>query len=118
MTLSVGNVTFDSDDPEALAQFWAAVFQVEAPEPQNPFMAEFSLAGGPNLMFIKVPEAKTVKNRVHVDLAAADRPGVQTEVDRLEALGAKVIRQPKEEFDTYWSTLQDPEGNEFCIGAP
>jgi uncharacterized glyoxalase superfamily protein PhnB len=62
-------------------------------------------------------EPKVAKNRCHVDLHAEDRPSVQTEVDRLVALGATVIRDPKEEFGHYWATLQDPEGNEFCIGA-
>jgi hypothetical protein len=69
--------------------------------------------GGDNLT-----EPKTAKNRCHVDLHAESRDAVATETDRLVALGAKVLRDPQEEFGTYWSTLQDPEGNELCIGAP
>ncbi len=65
-----------------------------------------------------MPEPKTAKNRCHVDLAADDRPSVQTEVTRLKALGAKLIRPPQEESGMFWATFQDPEGNEFCIGAP
>jgi predicted enzyme related to lactoylglutathione lyase len=42
---------------------------------------------------------------------------VAAEVDRLTGLGATVIRPPKEEWGAYWTTLKDPEGNEFCIGA-
>ena len=63
-------------------------------------------------------EKKVAKNRCHVDLHVDDRPAVQVEVDRLTALGATVIRAPKEEYGTYWATLQDPEGNEFCVGSP
>jgi len=65
----------------------------------------------------KVPEGKTAKNRCHVDLAATARDAVLSEVARLVALGAKVIREPKEEWGHFWATLQDPELNEFCIGA-
>jgi predicted enzyme related to lactoylglutathione lyase len=63
-------------------------------------------------------EPKTAKNRCHVDLHASSRDAVATEVDRLVALGATVLRHPKEEYGAYWATLQDPEGNELCIGAP
>ena len=49
---------------------------------------------------------------------ADDRPSVQTEVDRLVALGATLLRAPKDEYGAYWATRQDPEGNELCIGAP
>jgi len=65
----------------------------------------------------KVPEPKTAKNRCHVDLHTDSRDAVQTETDRLLALGATLVRAPKDEYGAYWSTLQDPEGNEFCIGA-
>jgi len=58
------------------------------------------------------------KNRCHVDLHADDRDAVQSETDRLVGLGATVIRPPAEEYGAYWSTLQDPEGNELCIGTP
>jgi hypothetical protein len=47
---------------------------------------------------------------------AENRDAVPTEVERLVALGATVIRDPKEEYGAYWATLQDPEGNEFCLG--
>ena len=63
-------------------------------------------------------EPRTVKNRCHVDLDAESRDAVQSEVTRLVGLGATVLRDPKEEYGAYWATLQDPEGNEFCIGAP
>jgi len=61
-----------------------------------------------------VPEGKMAKNRVHLDLAAEDRVA---EVDRLVGLGATLVHE-KEEWGVHWSTLQDPEGNEFCVAAP
>ena len=62
-------------------------------------------------------EPKTAKNRCHVDLHAASRDAVATETARLVSLGATVIREPAEEYGAYWSTLQDPEGNELCLAS-
>ena len=64
------------------------------------------------MMFIAVPEAKSVKNRVHLDLDADDR---EAEVRRLIELGATHIHD-KDEWGISWTTLADPEGNEFCVG--
>ena len=69
--------------------------------------------GDPLMMFIKVPEAKTVKNRVHLDMQAADR---DAEVERLVGLGATVLHD-KNEYGMQWTTLADPEGNEFCVAS-
>ena len=60
------------------------------------------------------PEAKTAKNRCHLDLEADDRPA---EIQRLVELGATHIAD-KDEWDFQWSVMNDPEGNEFCISAP
>lgn len=65
------------------------------------------------MMFIAVPEGKTVKNRMHLDLQADDRAA---EVARLVELGATVVHD-KDEWDTRWTTLTDPEGNEFCVAT-
>jgi predicted enzyme related to lactoylglutathione lyase len=62
-------------------------------------------------MFHRVPEAKIVKNRVHVDLQATD---VEAEADRLTGLGAKQIR-PLAQNNNRWISLADPEGNEFDL---
>ena len=70
----------------------------------------------PDLLFIKVPDDKTVKNRVHLDL----RPGVgdtqEAEVARLEGLGA--TRADIGQSETRWTVMADPEGNEFCVLWP
>ena len=119
MSLQLANVTFDCDDTIAQARFWSEVLG----RPVDPEASEFFAAvghtdgGTPSWFFCKVPEGKTAKNRCHVDLAANSRDAVVSEVTRLAALGAKVIREPKEEWGHYWATLQDPEGNEFCLGA-
>jgi predicted enzyme related to lactoylglutathione lyase len=69
--------------------------------------------GHPTWMFIKVPEPKSTKNRVHVDLTADDWTG---EVARVVALGATHLAD-HDEYGVRWATLADPEGNEFDIAA-
>ena len=64
----------------------------------------------PGLLFIRVPEAKTIKNRLHLDFRPADR---DVEVDRLLALGA--TRVDIGQGEQPWVVLADPEGNEFCV---
>jgi hypothetical protein len=79
----------------------------------DPGVAVDSPGGGPQLFFQQVPEAKVAKNRVHLDLRAADREG---EVQRLIALGATRLRDhTREDGAGGWTVLQDPEGNEFCV---
>jgi len=67
---------------------------------------------GPRFMFLAVPEPKSAKNRVHLDLGTAD---LETEVERMLALGAGLVGH-RREYGTTWSTFTDPEGNEFCVG--
>jgi predicted enzyme related to lactoylglutathione lyase len=64
-------------------------------------------------MFIRVPEGKSVKNRVHLDFESDNIPG---DVARVLAFGATHVHDKAENGIT-WTTLADPEGNEFCIGA-
>lgn len=68
----------------------------------------------PTLTFARVPEAKTVKNRVHLDLRPIDT-GQDDEVRRLLALGARHAHVGQGESS--WVVLEDPEGNEFCVLA-
>jgi predicted enzyme related to lactoylglutathione lyase len=119
VTLQLGSITFDCHETLALARFWSAALGRSLDPGATEFFATIGVGDGaaPSWFFAKVPETKTAKNRCHVDLSAADRDGVNSEVERLTALGATVIRAPKEEWGIYWATLQDPEGNEFCIGA-
>lgn len=118
MTIHVAAITFDCADAQVLARFWSGVTGVPLdqgePEP-SPFFASIGrndpAPGKPAMMFIQVPESKTVKNRVHLDLGADDRAA---EVERMVGLGATVIHE-KDEWGISWTTLADPEGNEFCV---
>ncbi|MEA2844283.1 MAG: hypothetical protein QOJ69_1954 [Actinomycetota bacterium] len=113
MALHLHSVTFDCEDPAAQASFWAGVTGYEVGD-TNPFLAVLRGDGsvGPRMMFIKVPEPRTVKNRCHIDLGTLD---LDTEVERVVALGADLVGR-YEEWGLTWATLRDPEGNEFCIG--
>ncbi|MFE2265348.1 VOC family protein [Streptomyces griseosporeus] len=81
--------------------------------PDDPYDPDSGTGLGRRLLFQRVPEAKTVKNRLHLDLhPGADRR--DTEVERLEGLGATVVRRVKEAGGE-WVVMTDPEGNEFCV---
>jgi hypothetical protein len=82
-------------------------------EPGDPEVALIA-EGQPTLLFIRVPEAKVVKNRVHLDLQPQDRTRDE-EVERLIGIGAEVFEDHRWPDGTGWVTLIDPEGNEFCV---
>ncbi|MFZ3468849.1 VOC family protein [Streptomyces sp. 4.24] len=114
----VHHITFDAREPYALAQFWSAVtgFPIHpddlADDPE--ILLVPGQPGVPGLLFIKVPEDKSVKNRVHLDIQPTT--GTRDEnVERLIGLGAKVEGDHRREDGTGWVTLTDPEGNELCI---
>jgi predicted enzyme related to lactoylglutathione lyase len=113
VALHLHNLTFDAADPPALASFWASVTGYQMGQ-ANPFFAELTGDGsvGPRFLFVKVPEAKSAKNRMHLDLGTAD---LEVEVDRVIGLGATLVGR-YEEWGVTWATFTDPEGNEFCIG--
>ena len=106
----IKTVTFDAADALALAGFWAAVFGSDVEEESTAEKAFLEAAGwgGPNIWFVRVPEGKTAKNRMHFDLRA---PGpAAEEVARLENLGARVLERHEHHV-----LMADPEGNEFCV---
>ncbi|BDH59310.1 VOC family protein [Tsukamurella sp. PLM1] len=114
MALHVQMINLDCADVAAQASFWSAALGLPVDENDgNEFMRTigFERPDLPRMMFLAVPERKTVKNRMHLDLHADDRAA---EVDRLLALGATHLRD-HEEFGFRWTVLADPEGNEFCI---
>jgi Glyoxalase-like domain len=127
----VGNITFDCESPNRVADFWCAVLGYvkqdvsELPlndDPSSPlyrdsFAAALHPAGrwvGPRLFFQRVPEGKTVKNRLHIDVNVGDEATMEAEADRLVGLGARRV-QRYEEHDEVWIWMEDVEGNEFCI---
>lgn len=81
--------------------------------PDDPFDEGSGTGLGRRLLFQRVPEAKTVKNRLHLDVHAGEGRR-EAEVARLEQLGASVLRQVQEPGGT-WTVMLDPEGNEFCV---
>lgn len=112
--------TFDAVDAAALAGFWSeALGQPVDPGDSEEFasigMGEGDAPAG-RWMFLKVPEAKTAKNRQHVDFAAVDGD-LEAEVERLVALGA-TSHGDGEVPGVRWVTLTDPEGNEFDVFVP
>jgi hypothetical protein len=103
----------DSDDPEALASFWSQVLEWETDESDGVWGLKPPLAAVPEIVFIKVPEKKSSKNRLHIDVSPTDRTRDE-EVDRLLALGATRADVGQGD-DVSWTVLTDPEGNEFCV---
>jgi catechol 2,3-dioxygenase-like lactoylglutathione lyase family enzyme len=113
MPSSVDTLTIDCADPRALAAFWTRALGYELREATDDEAEIVDPSGrGWPLLFLVVPEGKTVKNRVHLDI----RPprSMDEEVERLEGAGATVQRRV-EEHDSFWTVMQDPEGNEFCV---
>ena len=70
---------------------------------------------GPGLIFVPVPEGKTLKNRLHIDLAPSPDAGQEAEVRRLEELGAGRVDMGQDPDQVSWVVMADPEGNEFCV---
>lgn len=70
---------------------------------------------GPGLVFAAVPEGKTLKNRLHIDLAPSPDAGQEAEVRRLEELGASRVDIGQDSDQASWVVMADPEGNEFCV---
>lgn len=119
MPARLTEIVIDCIDPEALARWWQAVLGWEPGEDTDVSADgeddEFELrnpTGYPHLLFIKVPEAKSVKNRIHLDVSPT---GVEQpeELERLLGLGAK--RVDIGQGEQTWVVLADPEGNEFCV---
>ncbi len=73
------------------------------------------LEQGPGLVFVPVPEGKAVKNRLHIDLAPPADGDQESEVRRLEALGARRVDVGQDPATATWVVMADPEGNEFCV---
>lgn len=115
MVSVVENVAIDCADAYELSLFWSKVTGRPVHPEDGPGAPETQvlLAEGPVLHFNQVPEAKTVKNRLHLCL----RPDTSRdeEVKRLLGLGAAFVADHIEPDGTGWVILADPEGNEFCV---
>ena len=121
----IADIVVDCAHPASLARFWAAVLDdyavapydevelarlraegIDDPEDDPSVLVEAG-PGRPRFFFTRVPEPKTVKNRLHLDLRAED---AVAERGRLTGLGARVVAELPD-----WTVLADPEGNEFCL---
>ena len=113
MTSKLTQVAIDCANPRRLAEFWAAVLGYEITEEDDEVVSlEAPDRSPPGLDLIAVPEPKSVKNRLHLDLSPRDRDQGE-EVERILELGA--TRIDIGQGDVSWFVLADPEGNEFCV---
>ncbi len=111
--VSIGLV-LDCADPGRLAEFWASALDyVNVGAAGAYVMLLPDGRPGPKLLLQRVPEPKTAKNRMHLDIDAID---IEAEASRLEVLGAHRVRgDTMHEHGTTWILMADPEGNEFCV---
>jgi hypothetical protein len=104
----------DCSNPESLAKFWCEVLDYKITDNDDD---EVEIRGpresGPSILFVRVPEEKSVKNRLHIDVSPRDREQ-DAEVQRIKALGATPADVGQGD-DVSWVVLADPEGNEFCV---
>ncbi|MEV6974488.1 VOC family protein [Kitasatospora sp. NPDC093806] len=115
MASLVRHVTIDCADSYALAEWWAKALDGKVSDEDSPGDPEVLVeSAGVGLLFIRVPEGKTLKNRLHLDLQPQDRTRDE-EVERLLALGATLFEDHRTPDGKGWATLTDPEGNEFCV---
>ncbi len=116
MTSRIRHITFDSHNAYAQAQFWAELTGGRLSDEDAPGDPEalVEYEGGTPVLFVTVPEGKTIKNRVHLDVQPQDRTRDE-EVERLIALGATLVNDMRRPDGRGWQTLADPEGNEFCV---
>ena len=119
MTSRISHTSTDARDACAQSRWWGAVLGMHE-DPRDPNLPGheecmiFSADGRTRLLFIEVPEGKTVKNRLHLDLRPVEGTREQ-EVDRLLGLGATLVADHRRPDGSGWVTLADPEGNEFCV---
>ena len=120
-------VSFDAADALALATFWAAALGSDVDEDSTADKAFVEAAGwgGPNIWFLRVPEGKTAKNRMHIDIRVAGDPpwnmpertvAIRSKVDQLVGAGATRVRDELYDGALGHVVMLDPEGNEFCVG--
>jgi hypothetical protein len=128
----IQNITFACENPQPLADFWAAAtgyVPLEVPpevqERADRLIAEGKLdatgwamlvppggAAGPRLLFQRRPKSPTESIPIHLDLYADDR---EAEVERLAGLGARVVETKSNEFGETWTVMRDPEAKGFCV---
>ena len=127
MALRWYTTVIDSTEPRALADWWAnalgwqKIYEADDEVVIIPAYADEELLKAtawervpPGLVFVKVPEAKTGKNRLHLDLAPHTSDDRDAEIARLKEMGATEVDVGQGD-DVSWTVLADPQGNEFCV---
>jgi predicted enzyme related to lactoylglutathione lyase len=115
-------LTIDCHNPKLLGEFWAEVLSWQVTHESETEVVLEPPAGSPlvnvapDILFLKVPDKKVVKNRLHLDLRPDDR---DAEVTRIKKLGAVEVEiGQSQDPNVTWVVLADPEGNEFCVLQP
>lgn len=107
------SISLDCNDLDAQSGFWASALGYEVTEQAEQHVALGPRGGnGPRLYLNLVPEPKRLKNRMHLDWDVED---MEAEARRLERLGARRLHHGSLPGVCDWITMQDPEGNEFCV---
>ena len=114
MSSLVDALNVDCHDPRLLADFWSTVLGYRLDEADDEYASIVPAEGavGWAMLFFVVPEGKSVKNRLHLDLSPPDT--MAAEVERLLGAGASVQGRV-DEGGSFWTVMLDPEGNEFCV---
>ena len=127
MSIRWYTVVIDCRDVAAQSRWWAQVLDwrivyeaadeavIVPPHAIDPDRTIPPQERGPGLIFVPVPEGKTLKNRLHIDLAPSPDAGQEAEVWRLEVLGARQVDVGQDPDQVSWVVMADPEGNEFCV---
>jgi predicted enzyme related to lactoylglutathione lyase len=115
-TNPIRHITIDAHDPLKVAQFWVHVtgYALDEESDSEEALLASPFETSPGLLFIAVPEGKTVKNRLHLDIQPPT--GTRDEfVERMLGLGATIHEDHRKPDGKGWVTMQDPEGTEFCV---
>ena len=114
MTSTIAVLAIDAMEPRRVADFWAAALGWQIIDEDDDGVSIAPTTGAwPTIDVFRVPESKSVKNRLHLDLRA-NGTSTDDEVNRLLQLGAR-IADVGQSPDSTWTVLADPEGNEFCV---
>ncbi|MFQ5875526.1 MAG: VOC family protein [Dehalococcoidia bacterium] len=107
----LAQVGIDVNDLDRAEKFWTALLGLKVEERGDPYLNFEKQGECPRLYIQKVPEKKTAKTRLHLDIAVEE---MDSAVAKAEELGARKV-QLFEEGDVSWTVMEDPDGNEFCL---
>jgi predicted enzyme related to lactoylglutathione lyase len=115
--IEIHAVTIDAANPYEIATWWSKVtgLPLEGDPKPDDEMVMIRTKQDPFLLFIRVPEGKTVKNRTHLDVNGIEGRTRDESVEWLAGLGATVYDDQRRPDGSGWVVMRDPEGNEFCV---